>query len=193
MLDLATARRALRTHSPVEVNEPGTFPAAVAVILIEGPEGLEVLFIERAQREGDPWSGQIAFPGGRRDPGDQDLAATAIREAREETGVELASAERLGQLDDMYPRTPVLPPVVVRPFVFALPTRPEITPSSDEVRTGFWVPLASLLAPGVHQVVTVSPRGMTLSVSAYLVGRNVIWGMTERILTPFLGLVSEFR
>ena len=192
MLDLATARSALRTHRPVEVNEPGPFPAAVAVILIESPQGLEALFIERAQREGDPWSGQIAFPGGRRDPGDQDLAATAIREAREETGVELAGAERLGQLDDMYPRTPVLPPVVVRPFVFALPSRPEITPS-DEVRTGFWVPLASLLAPGVHQVVTVSPRGLTLSVSAYLVGRNVIWGMTERILTPFLGLVSSFR
>src|SRR3989442_10873051 len=82
--------------------------------------GLEALFIRRAQRADDPWSGQVALPGGRRDAGDADLFATAVRETREETGIDLAGAERLGRLDDLYPRTPTLPPVVVRPFVFAL-------------------------------------------------------------------------
>jgi 8-oxo-dGTP pyrophosphatase MutT (NUDIX family) len=184
-MNLSTVRHALRDNRPLEVNEPGTIPAAVAIVLIEGPAGLETLFIERAERESDPWSRQIAFPGGRRDPGDGDLLATAIRETREETGVDLANAERLGALNDMYPRTPVLPPVVVRPFVFALAERPEIAPS-DEVHAAFWVPLATLKAPGVHQTVTVTPRGMTLSVPAYIVGPHVIWGMTERILTPLL-------
>src|SRR6185503_15630527 len=184
-MNLSNVRHALRSLQPVEVNEPGTIPAAVAIILLEGPDGLEALFIERAERESDPWSRQIAFPGGRRDPGDADLLATAIRETREETGVELAQAERLGALNDMYPRTPVLPPVVVRPFVFALPERPEIS-TSDEVHAAFWVPLTTLKAPGVYQTVTVTPRGMTLSVPAYIVGPHVIWGMTERILTPLL-------
>src|SRR5438093_2935884 len=99
--------------------------AAVAVVLHDGNDGIEALCIHRAVRAGDVWSGQIAFPGGRRDPGDADLLATAIRETMEEVGVDLSSAERLGVLDDLYPRTPVLPPVVVRPFVFALTSRSE--------------------------------------------------------------------
>src|SRR5258706_15048364 len=107
-------------------------PAAVGVILHDGDDGLEALFIRPAVRAGDTWSGQIAFPGGRRDPGDADLLATAIRETMEEVGVDLSGAERLGGLDDLYPRTPVLPPVVVRPFVFALTARPTIVVGPEE-------------------------------------------------------------
>jgi 8-oxo-dGTP pyrophosphatase MutT (NUDIX family) len=188
MTDLSIVRRALSNHAPVSIHEPGTIPAAVALVLIEADGGLELLFIERAERASDPWSRQIAFPGGRRDPSDADLLATAVRETREETGVDLRDAERLGVLDDMYPRTPVLPPVVVRPFVFALPQRPDVTPS-DEVHEAFWVRLVSLRTPGVHQGVTVTARGMTLPVSAYVLGSRVIWGMTERILTPLLNTV----
>src|SRR5437867_5071185 len=121
--------------------------AAVAVILRDGAEGLETLFIHRAVRAGDTWSGQIAFPGGRREPTDADLRATAIRETREEVGVDLTAAEPLGVLDDMYPRTPVLPPVVVRPFVFGLVERPPITLNDGEVREAFWVPFRALTAP----------------------------------------------
>jgi 8-oxo-dGTP pyrophosphatase MutT (NUDIX family) len=184
-MNLTTVRHVLRGHKPVAVNEPGTIPAAVALILIQDASGLEVLFIERAERETDPWSRQIAFPGGRHEAADADLVATAVRETQEETGVDLRDAERLGVLDDMYPRTPVLPPVVVRPFVFALPARPA-TAVSLEVREAFWAPLETLRAPGVYQTVTVTPRGLTLSVPAYVLGTRVIWGMTERILTPFL-------
>jgi 8-oxo-dGTP pyrophosphatase MutT (NUDIX family) len=187
-MNITDVRRVLRTHRPIEVNEPGTIPAAVAIILLEAGQGLEALFIERAERATDPWSRQIAFPGGRRDPQDADLRATAVRETWEETGVDLRDAERLGALDDLYPRTPVLPPVVVRPFVFAVPKRPSLEPSA-EVHDAFWVPLAMLRAPGVQQVVTVNPRGMTLSVSAYVLGDRVIWGMTERILTPLLNQI----
>src|SRR3989442_8572178 len=119
VITLAAVRRALRDRRPETVDAPEAWPAAVALILLEGA-GLEALFIRRAERADDPWSGQIALPGGRRGPHDADLAATAIRETNEETGVDLSSAERLGVLDDLYPRTPTLPPVVVRPFVFAL-------------------------------------------------------------------------
>src|SRR5207249_11060459 len=102
-------------------------PAAVAVVLHDGNDGIEALFIHRAVRAGDTWSGQIAFPGGRREPTDADLRATAIRETREEIGVDLSNAERLGVLDDLYPRTPVLPPVVVRPLVSPFSQRHTLT------------------------------------------------------------------
>jgi 8-oxo-dGTP pyrophosphatase MutT (NUDIX family) len=165
-------------------------PAAVAIMLHEGDEGLEALFIHRAVRVGDTWSGQIAFPGGRRDPGDADLLATAIRETREEIGVDLSSAERLGILDDLHPRTPVLPPVVVRPFVFALTERPRIVPS-PEVQDAFWVPFQALQAPGVRGEVTIDHPGIPPRVlPAYTIGNHTIWGMSERILTPLISLVS---
>ena len=192
MTDIATARRVLAAYRPNEVDAPDARPAAVAVVLVPATQGrgLELLFIERATREGDPWSGQIAFPGGRRDPEDVDLAATAMRETREETGVDLAVAERLGTLDDLHPRSPLLPPVVVRPFVFALPSHPAITTSS-EAREAFWVGIDAFAAPGVYREVTVTPHGSPFVVSAYVLGARTIWGMTERILTPLLGMLGQ--
>lgn len=169
-------------------------PAAVAVLLHDGAEGgggLEALFIHRAERAGDTWSGQIAFPGGRRERTDADLRATAVRETREEIGVDLTAAEPLGVLDDMYPRTPVLPPVVVRPFVFGLAARPAMTLSA-EVQDAFWVPLRALTAPGVQQEVTIHHRDASRTLPAYVVGNHTIWGMTERILANLLTLSPDF-
>jgi len=165
-------------------------PAAVAVVLHEGAEGLEALFIHRAERAGDTWSGQIAFPGGRREPADADLRATALRETLEEIGVDLTVAEPLGVLDDMYPRTPVLPPVVVRPFVFGVAQRPPITLSA-EVQGAFWVAFRALAAPGAQREVTIHHRGVTRVLPAYVVENRTIWGMTERILTNLLSLAKS--
>jgi 8-oxo-dGTP pyrophosphatase MutT (NUDIX family) len=174
---------------------PGLSPAghryaAVALVLVEGAVGVEALFIRRAVRADDPWSGQVALPGGRRDPGDPDLVATAIRETREETGIDLSQAEPLGVLDDLAPVTRVLPPVVVRPFVFALPQRPAVH-ASAEVQHAFWVPLERLAEPGVRREVSLPVRGVERTVPAYLIGDDVIWGMTERIVTTFLNLTGE--
>lgn len=177
---------AYRAH---RIEAPEARLAAVAIILLEQPEGLEALFIKRAARIGDPWSGQVAFPGGRHDPADSDLLDTAVRETREETGVELAEAERLGVLDDLYPRIPTLPPVLVRPFVFALPARRRLV-ASDEVERAFWVSLARLGLPGVRREVKLQVRGVLRVFPAYDLGDEVIWGMTERILSPFLELIG---
>jgi 8-oxo-dGTP pyrophosphatase MutT (NUDIX family) len=200
VITLAQVRRALRGHQPRTVDSPDALPAAVALVLIDGVPppppppppgaGLEILLIRRAERAGDPWSGQIAFPGGRYERGDPDLLATAIRETREETGVDLAHAELLGSLDDLYPRTPTLPPVVVRPFVFALDRRPGLVPSA-EVERAFWLPLTRLGEPGVRREITLTLRGVERTFPAYLVDEEVIWGMTERILTPFIGLATQ--
>ncbi len=189
LITLAAARRALRDHRPEPVDAPEARPAAVALVLLEDAHGLEALFIRRAERADDPWSGQVALPGGRREPADPDLLATAIRETREETGVDLTPAERLGVLGDLHPRTPTLPPVVVRPFVFALTARPALV-SSVEVQRAFWLPLERLSAPGVRREMTLTVGGTVRTFPAYLIDDELIWGMTERILTPFLQLVG---
>jgi len=95
-------------------------------------------------------------------------------------------------LDDLYPRTSALPPVVVRPFVFALARRAALVPS-DEVQRAFWLPLGRLSEPGVRREVTLTLRGAPRTLPAYLVDDELIWGMTERILTPFVDLVSTFK
>ena len=188
MLSLERARRALRGHRPTTDEAPEARPAAVALLLHEGGDGLETLFIRRAERASDPWSGQVALPGGRREPQDADLLATALRETQEEVGIDLSAAEQLGALNDLYPRTPLLPPVVVRPFVFVVGERPPVT-LSDEVTAAFWVPLAHL-GPDARREITLNIRGTDRRFPAYVVGENTIWGMTERILSDFLGLIA---
>jgi len=190
VITLAVVRRALRGHHPQPAAAAGARPAAVSLVLVEGPRGVDLLLIRRAERPDDPWSGQIALPGGRQDPDDVDLLATAVRETREETGVELASAERLAVLDDLAPRTSTLPPVVVRPFVFGLPRRPELTINA-EVQRAFWVSLARFSEPGVRSDVTLTLSGGERTLPAYRLGEDVVWGMTERILTPLIHTITN--
>jgi 8-oxo-dGTP pyrophosphatase MutT (NUDIX family) len=190
VITLAAVRRALVGHHARPAEAPGARPAAVSLVLVEGAEGAEILLIKRAERAGDPWSGQIAFPGGRRDPRDRDLVGTAMRETREETGVELAAAERLGVLDDLAPRAAPLPPVIVRPFVFALSRRPVLA-TNAEVQRAFWVPLARLAQPDVRAEVTLTLSDGVRTLPAYRLGEDIIWGMTEHILTPFVHTITE--
>lgn len=152
------------------------------------PDPDAILLIRRAERTGDPWSGHIALPGGRREPADPDLMDTAIRETQEELGIELTRDDVAGSLDDVVPRTPVLPPIAVRPYVFILPAQPVITPN-DEVASVQWVSIDYLLRPDKHHPVRVEVAGQSRQVQAYEVDGGIVWGMTERILT---GLISHF-
>jgi 8-oxo-dGTP pyrophosphatase MutT (NUDIX family) len=160
-----------------EVDEP---TAAVALVLTELHD---ILLIRRAQRRGDPWSGQMALPGGRREPVDADALATARRETLEETGIDLSSAECLGELDDLAPRNPLLPPVIVRPFVFGISKRRALR-DSDEVAGHLWVRLESLKAAAGTAEVRFG--GQNRTVAAFLTGDKPVWGMTHRILSGFL-------
>jgi 8-oxo-dGTP pyrophosphatase MutT (NUDIX family) len=111
-----------------------------------------------------------------------------MRETAEETSITLSSRESVGELDDLSPVSPHLPPLVVRPFVFALPSVPPVR-LSPEVAEHVWVPRLQLIDQLREERVTVRDR--TLVASGYRVGRHFIWGMTERIVTPFLQLASQ--
>ena len=174
----------LQQRSPRRVHELGAREAAVAMILVPtDATSFELLLIERAKRAGDPWSGQMALPGGRREDGDATLLETVTRETREETGVELSPDSLLGELDDLFPNISVLPKIVVRPFVFGLKKRPTVAANS-EVATHVWASLDTLR--GSHRVEEVVVGEARRTVDAFVLGERVIWGITYRILARFL-------
>lgn len=172
----------VREKKPREVDDPHRALAAVALVVAPDPDS--VLLIRRARRAGDPWSGQMGLPGGRAEPRDDSLLETARRETLEEVGL-LLPAEPLGALDDVAPRTKVLPPIMVRPFVFTLSVRADLE-LSREVDWAGWIELTRFADPSSYRTTTISHRGGTGSFPGYQLGSDFVWGMTERILTPLL-------
>jgi 8-oxo-dGTP pyrophosphatase MutT (NUDIX family) len=162
--------------------------AAVAVILAPDPDAL--LLIRRAERVGDPWSGHMALPGGRQEPAEPDLFTTAVRETAEEVGLALERRHLLGALDDVVPRTPVLPPIAVRPYVFALAHRPLLS-LNPEVAAARWVPLDLLLHPDTYNSVQLDIRGESRDFPAFRLDDSIVWGMTERIVSSLLVHLRE--
>jgi 8-oxo-dGTP pyrophosphatase MutT (NUDIX family) len=186
--DIARLARALeRTPGRAVEPEPPMRLAAIALVLRLGAVGEpELLMIKRSEHDGDPWSGHVACPGGRMEAEDHDLTQTAMRETWEETGIELARVGRvLGTLDDVAPRTPVLPPILVRPFVVAVPTEVEMV-QSPEVSAAFWVPLGALQAEAAWTMGKVTVRGVERDVSTFTHGEYMVWGLTERVLKQLL-------
>ena len=173
----------LAAREAVRVDDSARREAAVALLLLADPDRL--LLIRRADRAGDPWSGQLALPGGRREAVDEDLLATAIRETREETGLVLEPAWHVATLDDLAPRSSLLPPILVRPFVFRLEVE-QVPGLSDEVAHARWVELDFLMQSGVFRPTPISVHGAELTVEGYHLPEGFLWGMTERIVTPIL-------
>ncbi len=191
--DIARLARVLAQH-PGQIVDPGrpVRYAATAATFRPGATGPELLLIRRAEVDRDPWSGHVAWPGGRMEPADPDLAATAVRETLEETGIDLARRGRmLGTLDDIHPRTPVLPPILVRPFVAVVAGGTAITPSREVAGYG-WVPLDALLDEGNWGTAPIAIR--TLGVEERPVfrwGDFQVWGMTERMMRQLVTLLRS--
>jgi 8-oxo-dGTP pyrophosphatase MutT (NUDIX family) len=182
-------RAAVASRPAVRVGESVGSRAAVAVILRDGERGLEILFIRRAEHPDDPWSGQMAFPGGRAEPGDADLSATAMRETREETGIDLArQAEMLGPLDEVRAMARMRPmDLAITPFVFRL--RESVSPAlSEEVRSLHWLALDDLVRPDLRSTMEYAHRDEVLRFPCLRVQDLVIWGLTYRM---FLGLLER--
>lgn len=194
-LDLPRIRARIEGHRPTLAlpADEARLLAAVALVFHQPVGGApELLFIERARREGDPWSGQMAFPGGRRDPRDPDIATTASRETLEEVGLKLDAP--FGRLDDFSgSRNPRVPPLVVSPFVYQVHDRPRLAPNA-EVQSTVWIPLPWILHPDSSTDYPFEREGFSGTFPAIRFERYTVWGLTYRILhNLFTVLGREFR
>jgi 8-oxo-dGTP pyrophosphatase MutT (NUDIX family) len=183
-------RQALDRHAAKRVLDAVTSRAAVALILREGAAGLEVLFIRRAEQVGDPWSGQMAFPGGRAELGDPDLRTTAVRETLEEIGIDLdAAGDYLGALDEVRAMARMRPmDLSIQPFVFRL-RAPAALALSAEVAGVHWLPLDELMGERWLSTMEYTWQGAALSFPCLRYGELVIWGLTFRMFTGFRDLL----
>ncbi len=188
--DLSFIRRRLAEQAaPEPRTAPGTRQAAVAIILrpdVAGGEGSDVLFIKRAEKAGDPWSGHMAFPGGHREPADPDLRAAAMRETLEEIGLDLGGADYLGAVAHQVasPRGRPLN-MIISPHVFAIEGDPRFTPNY-EVAEVLWCPLARLADNGWHDTETRPMAGRPTVFNGYrLAAGHFVWGLTYRMLKTF--------
>ncbi|MGD9764086.1 MAG: CoA pyrophosphatase [Candidatus Binatia bacterium] len=192
-MGIAHIRLCLGGYRPRAIDELKVGRAAVALVLAEAADGIELLLIERATRDGDPWSGHMAFPGGRRHPDDADATATAVRETREEVGVALdVDADAIGRLDDVRAvahRGPL--DLVITPIVFALRRPVAVHPSPREVQSAVWVPLHFLGAPGARATYRRTGGGDALAYPCFRFQGYTIWGLTHRILDNFLDIVRD--
>ena len=189
MSALDDIRRRFSEHAPKLRSLDAKIRASVAAVLCAANDDVRLLLIERAESEGDRWSGHIAFPGGRVDPADPGPRHAAERETLEETGVDLSWAEHLGRLDDL---TGSVESVLVSAFVYAV-SDPGPLLLNAEVKQAFWMPLSELCNP-VRHVERIFPyAGQEIGVPAIRVLERkepVLWGITYRFLEMLLQVIG---
>jgi len=192
MSSLAKVREALLRHRPTVLDAAPQHRAEVAIVLRDNAGSLDLLLIERAVRDGDPWSGHMAFPGGRVCGADSTPRAAAERETLEEVGLSLAGAESLGRLDDLQGYQDATRQLVISAFIFHIVDPNPLTPNY-EVKEAFWFPLDALL-DAQRYVDHRIEHGSRTHAPGILVGeqgRHVVWGLTYRFLENFLKILGH--
>jgi 8-oxo-dGTP pyrophosphatase MutT (NUDIX family) len=160
---------------------------AVAVLFKEEAEDLWLLMIKRGENPRDPWSGQMAFPGGHADAQDRTLLDTVAREALEEVGINIHDQEFLGCLHNVEPRNA---PMLVTPFVFLISKEAHPT-TSREAEEILWVPMSFLLNPKNVSSITVPIGHREILMGCYLYLDHTIWGMSFRIIREILSKTTS--
>jgi 8-oxo-dGTP pyrophosphatase MutT (NUDIX family) len=153
--------------------------AAVAFLLKVERGRLCVLLVRRVQNSGDPWAGQMALPGGKREANDKDLKETVVRETLEETNINLLDHCRFLGVMSTFQSKPK-PEIRVLPFVIIIKNEPSIRLSENELEEYFWIPLEELVRNRTSAKLSFG------EVPAFIVGDNVIWGLTYRIIENFM-------
>lgn len=160
--------------------------AAVALLLRPESEDSDILLVKRAVHPKDVWSGQMAFPGGKREPQDAHLKATVTRETFEETGINLSESRFLGVLGAAQPM--IRSGFLVLPFVVALDAEPEVKLNHSELDSHIWVPYEKIIQS--NGKTTLPNFG---EVPAFILGNDVVWGMTYKILSDFIRIVETLK
>jgi 8-oxo-dGTP pyrophosphatase MutT (NUDIX family) len=183
-LEMEDLRERLASHHDPRAGSQDArrgWQAATALVIAPHEPAPAIAFIRRTDRPGDRWSGDMALPGGTRDDVDPDLAATAVRETREEVGLELGEA--ITRLPDQRGR---VTRGLVATFVHVLDERPRLEPDPHEVAEALWIPLDRLLDP----TAVSRTRWNGLPFPALEHEGRVIWGLTHRIIGSFLEVVG---
>jgi 8-oxo-dGTP pyrophosphatase MutT (NUDIX family) len=187
----ATISAQLKHPRPVLRDLTGHRRAAVAMLLHRGTDGLQMLFIERATHPGDPWSGNIAFPGGKVESDDADSQGAAERETMEELGIDLSQTIYLGRLSDF---DGAHMPVLLSCFVYAvIDEQPELT-INEEVKDAFWVRLSDIIDQHRHGMHTFTFAGDLFESPCIRLpdpDKPVLWGLTYRLVQEFLKKTKE--
>ena len=193
MITVADVRAAMAGFRPQLLpHQEDMKKAAVAAVLRDGGEGAELLFIHRAEHPHDPWSGHMAFPGGRMHGGDRDAMAAAIRETREELGLDVAGeGEPLGRLSDVAAVSRGRPlSLVIVPYVFAIRGQPQLV-LNHEVADFVWVPLSFLVDFDNRSTVEWRLGGMTIPLPCYRYRDKLIWGLTFGMVDELLSILAR--
>ncbi|MFL5357633.1 CoA pyrophosphatase [Archangium sp.] len=178
----------LASRAPRALHLPGLVlrEAAVLVPLLLREGTPHIVFTKRPTTLRHH-AGQYSFPGGSRDPEDTTPLHTALRETREELGIDVSGVRVLGALDEV----PTLTEFRIQPFVGVIPQGLEYRPNPDEVEFVLEVPLPHLMEPAIRRTERRAVRGMEYDVDFYTYGTHVIWGATGRILRDLLRLAAE--
>ena len=155
--------------------------AAVAILLRERNDDLEFFLVKRAEVEGDPWSGDMAFPGGKRGDDDRDLVETASREVLEETAIDLREKSKLGYMKPIF--SSVRTNMKVQPIVYVYDEEPEVSLNYELTRY-LWAPLSELVQSRTKQDV----KGWNSDVYKY--DGEVVWGLTFRMLEQLIKIIE---
>ncbi|MGI0092160.1 MAG: NUDIX hydrolase [Nitrososphaerales archaeon] len=174
-------------------DEYDTLPSA-AVCLILKPDStlgqVSALLVRRRISETDPWSGQMAFPGGRTSRRDQGIMKTAVREVLEETGIDLTKCEMLGTLDDLIPTSNRS--LRVTPFVALAPESTVVSVDGHEIVDYVWIPIAFFVDKNNSATYDVQRSEMSISVRCFpYLGTHIVWGMTLRMIEDFITKVHH--
>lgn len=184
---LEEIRAAVAGHRAARSDFRAGIPRASVALVLAGEAADPLLaFIRRADWDGDPWSGHMALPGGRADPGDPDAEAVAERETEEEVGIALRREHLIAPLDEMpVYRAAVDTGIVLSPFLYQIGPEPPRFRLSHEVARAFWIPLGHLLDPAQATRLTLEREGRRYHYPAIAYDGELIWGLTYRVLVAF--------
>ena len=158
--------------------------ASVSLILSENDNSVSILFIERAERAGDPWSGDIAFPGGKGELTDSSRLITSIRETREEIGIDLHEKDCIGKLSNLSLESSHN--FSIFPYVFQKIKCNEFNLEIEEVADCFWVELNNFLNISNYSSTIKEFRGNKYTVPSLMLNNKKVWGITYILLTELL-------